>query len=166
MRIADLSVHTPLVALASLALVAGCGGAAATGDVTPAAQPDPAPAATPAPAQPAAETPAAGGASLADGVYTDAQAERGYLVWRDTCAECHGENEMYGTAFMFEWEGSSVGRLYRLISRQMPDDDPGSLPTESYVDVLTYILQLNEFPAGTSELTADEERLDALTIEN
>ena len=161
MRIADLSVRTPLVALASLAFVAGCGGGAATEDVMPATQPDPAPAAMETPA----ETPAAGGASLADGVYTEAQAERGYLVFRDTCAECHGENEMYGTAFMFEWEGSSLGRLYRLISRTMPDDDPGSLPTDSYVDVLSYILQLNDFPGGATELTADEERLNALTIE-
>lgn len=160
MRIAELSPRTPLIALVSLVFAASCGGQAATGGASPAAQPDPAPAEMEAPAA----MPAGGGASLADGVYTEAQAERGYLVWRDTCAECHGENEMYGEDFMFTWEGSSVGRLYRVISRQMPDDDPGSLPTESYVDVLSYILQLNEYPSGASELTADEDRLNALMI--
>lgn len=162
MRITDLSPRTPLAALLALA-VAACGGQPGTDGMDGPAPAGPA-AEAPAP-EAAAPAPAAGGASLADGVYTDEQAERGYLVFRDTCAECHGENEMHGSDFLFEWEGSSVGRLYRVISRTMPDDDPGSLPTENYVDVVTYILQLNDFPAGAAELTADEDRLNALTIE-
>jgi len=37
----------------------------------------------------------------------------------------------------------------------MPPDDPGSLGTEDYTDVLTYLLQLNGYPAGEEELPAD-----------
>jgi hypothetical protein len=160
MRNTELSPRARTIALVAFVSTISWACSSAS-DVAPASQPEPA---APAAAAPAA-MPATGGASLASGVYTEAQAERGYLVWRDTCAECHGENEMYGADFMFAWEGESLGRLYRLISRQMPDDDPGSLPTESYVDVLTYILQLNDYPAGSSDLTADEDRLNALTIE-
>lgn len=151
-------------ALAATTLFAACGGQSGAEGVSPAAgdmEAAPAPAAAAPAEEPAA---ASGGASLADGVYSEAQSERGYLVFRDTCAGCHGTNEMHGTDFMFEWEGSSVGRLYRMISRTMPDDDPGSLPTRSYIDVLSYILELNDFPAGSSELTADADRLDALII--
>ena len=36
-----------------------------------------------------------------------------------------------------------------------PPDDPGSLGTEDYTDVLTYLLQLNGYPAGEEELPAD-----------
>jgi len=46
----------------------------------------------------------------------------------------------------------------------MPDDDPGSLPRQNYIDVLTYILDLNDFPAGSADLMADTERLDLLII--
>lgn len=155
----DLRIVT--AALAATALFAACGGQPAAENVSPAGEMAAAPQAEAPAAEPAA---APAGPSLADGVYSDAQAERGYIVFRDTCSGCHATSEMQGADFMFEWEGSSVGRLYRMISRTMPDDDPGSLPQKSYIDVVTYILQLNDFPAGTSELTADAERLDALTI--
>ncbi len=46
----------------------------------------------------------------------------------------------------------------------MPDDAPGSLPPQQYVDVVTYILQLNGFPPGARELTRDEERMGATTL--
>jgi len=148
-------------AAAALVALAACGGSAGMDGATPASQP--APAQTPA-AAPAQEAAPAGGPSLADGMYSEAQAERGFLVFRDTCSGCHGAAEFRGDDFMFNWEGSSVGRLYRVISRTMPDDEPGSLPTQEYIDVVSYILQLNSFPAGASDLAADEELLDKLTL--
>lgn len=158
---ADLRIVT--AALAATALFAACGGQPGADGVSPAGDMEATAPAAEATAEPAA---ASSGPSLADGVYSDAQAERGYLVFRDTCSSCHATSEMQGADFMFEWEGSSVGRLYRMISRTMPDDDPGSLPQKSYIDVVTYILQLNDVPAGTTELTVDRERLDALIIES
>ncbi len=150
-------------AVAALVALTACGGSSGMDGASPASQP--APAQMPA-AAPAEAAPASSGPSLADGAYTDAQAERGFIVFRDTCSGCHGANEFRGDDFMFNWEGSSVGRLFRVISRTMPDDEPGTLPNQEYVDVVSYILQLNSFPAGSSELTNDEEVLDALTIEN
>ena len=34
----------------------------------------------------------------------------------------------------------------------MPTDNPASLPRETYLDILTYMMQVNEFPAGGGEL--------------
>ena len=99
------------------------------------------------------------------GYYTVEQAERGNEVWDEGCVECHELWEVRGEDFMFEWEGSSVGRLYRVISRTMPDDNAGSLPQEDYFAVVAYILQLNDFPAGEVALGSDIEALDSLMIE-
>ncbi|HKK93135.1 MAG TPA: cytochrome c [Longimicrobiales bacterium] len=159
---ADLRIVT--AALAATTLFAACGGQPGADGVSPAGEMESAPPAEAPATEAPVEAATPGGASLADGVFSEAQAERGYMVFRDTCADCHGTSEMHGADFMFEWEGSSVGRLYRMISRTMPDDDPGSLPRQNYIDVLTYILDLNDFPAGSADLMADTERLDLLII--
>lgn len=104
--------------------------------------------------------------TLADGAFTAAQVERGDEVFTASCVECHSTSEMKGDDFMFNWEGSSVGRLYRAITRTMPESDPGGLPTPDYLAVVAYILEMNGFPAGEMELTADTELLNSLRIEH
>jgi hypothetical protein len=37
----------------------------------------------------------------------------------------------------------------------MPQTEPGSLSQQAYLDIVAYILQRNEYPAGSDELTAD-----------
>lgn len=118
----------------------------------PAAEPSP----SPAPAAP----PAAASAPAGGALYTEAQADRGRQVFRARCSECHYTSEMSDDAFQFEWERRSVGDLLRHVSRTMPDDDPGSLTGAQYLDVIAYILSLNDFPAGPSELTADAPGLE------
>ena len=41
----------------------------------------------------------------------------------------------------------------------MPDDNPGGLPAQTYADIVAYMLELNDFPAGDSELPTS---MDAL----
>ena len=41
----------------------------------------------------------------------------------------------------------------------MPDDNPGGLPAQTYADIVAYMLELNDFPAGESELPTS---MDAL----
>ncbi|MDT8369465.1 MAG: hypothetical protein RQ745_09685 [Longimicrobiales bacterium] len=152
------------LSVVALAL-AGCGGAPVGEPSTP----DPAPASASASTPAATPAPTTGGsrpASLSDGAYAAHQAERGRAVFGGVCSECHDTREFRGADFLFEWEGSSVGRLYRVITRTMPDDDPGSLTATQYLDVVSYILSLNGFPAGEVELVADEAYLNALTIES
>ena len=103
-------------------------------------------------------------AKPATATYTEAQADRGRSAFRATCAECHYSSEFRGSQFQFSWRRRSVGDLYGDISRNMPEDDPGSLEPQVYVDVVAYILQLNGFPAGETELPADETVLDGFSM--
>lgn len=142
------------VVLLSFALVAsGCaagGGAEAT-----AAAP-----AAPVPA-PTADRPT----TLAGGVFTADQASQGGELFGSICAECHASREFVGSDFFFNWEGSNVGRFLQVVSETMPEDNPGGLSTEQYLAVTAYVLELNEYPAGSSPLAHDEEYLATLRFE-
>ena len=101
-----------------------------------------------------------------NGVYTAAQAERGKLAFSNNCAECHGVNleggegkALSGDQFWKDWKESTVGELLTFVKTNMPFDDDGlkkgTLPTGTYVDIVTHILESNGFPAGMQELTVD-----------
>ena len=47
----------------------------------------------------------------------------------------------------------------------MPQDSPGGLTPQQYADVLAYIFELNELPAGQEELSANKEVLRGILIE-
>ena len=144
-------VFARLGVLALLSMLSACAG---SGTVPASRSPGPA---APEPAPATSE--ASGG-----GFFTQAQVDAGQAVWDATCSACHDRVEVSGSDFMFEWEGSSVGRLFRTISRTMPEDEPGSLPRDSYVAVVAYILHLNDLPTGDRPLTADADLLDSLRI--
>jgi len=55
--------------------------------------------------------------------------------------------------------------MFDVISDSMPEDNPGSLKKEEYADVIAYLLQLNKFPAGASELPPDKDALSAILME-
>jgi hypothetical protein len=44
----------------------------------------------------------------------------------------------------------------------MPDDDPGALTRAQYADLLAYILSLNKFPSGSTELATDVKPLNEI----
>ena len=44
----------------------------------------------------------------------------------------------------------------------MPQDNPASIGDEDYLDIMTYVLQGNAYPAGAEALTA--EALDGIQI--
>lgn len=118
----------------------------------------------------AAQTPedpagAATDAVPADGLFTKAQARRGRDTFRQVCAACHSQTEFHGGAFEFMWEGRTVLSLFEQLRSTMPWDDPGGLEPETYVDVIAYLLELNDFPAGDRPLPAEEEVLGSLRIE-
>jgi len=96
--------------------------------------------------------------SVWDGVYTLGQAKRGALK-SGLCVECHGDGfvggpapELAGADFAANWEGRSVGDLFDLIRLTMPDNDPGALSREEYADLVAYILSVNKFPTGATEI--------------
>jgi mono/diheme cytochrome c family protein len=96
--------------------------------------------------------------SVWDGVYTIGQAKRGALK-SGLCVECHGDGfvggpapELAGADFAERWERRSVGDLFDLIRLTMPDNDPGALSREEYADLVAYILSVNKFPTGATEI--------------
>lgn len=105
----------------------------------------------------------AGERSVLDSVYTSAQASRGRTAYRRYCEECHLANLQGGAlepplvspVFIDAWREDYLESLYEFISTRMPKDsdyEPGSLKEKEYVDIVAYILQRNDFPAGTQEL--------------
>ncbi len=98
-----------------------------------------------------------------DSVYSAAQAARGQAVFEGTCTACHDTARFTGGDFMTAWTGKSMGELFKVVSTTMPEDNPGALKPQQYVDVLAYFLKLNEFPAGSEELKA--ETMDGIKID-
>ena len=101
-----------------------------------------------------------------DGVFTAQQAARGQAQFMAHCAECHmadlsgGEGPaLVGNRFWTTWQEATVGTLFDRISKNMPFDDDGklagTLPRQTYIDVVAHILNSNGFPAGPGELTPD-----------
>jgi mono/diheme cytochrome c family protein len=111
--------------------------------------------------------------SVWDGVYTKQQAQRGQAAYRENCAKCHGENlgggeagpPLSGQEFLRRWNGKTAGDLFALMRRTMPTDDPGSLSTREYSDIVAFIFSANEFPAGGNELDRDVNALNEIHIE-
>lgn len=113
-------------------------------------------------------------ASVWQGVYSDEQAERGRSTYLgQSCARCHGETmvgtefgpALVGDEFVAKWSGLSVGDLFTLIHDTMPQDNPGRLSTRQTVDIISYVLKTNEFPAGTKPLDPDGTVLKTIKIE-
>jgi mono/diheme cytochrome c family protein len=125
----------------------------------------------PGPAQPVEADPAptsepSAGAepSTADGIFTVAQAARGKALFDETCSECHEVVDWTDAGFKGRWEDESVFQLWYYINDRMPYDDPWSLSRQQVTDVLTYILELNDLPAGDTELGVDDDTIDDFWI--
>ena len=94
-----------------------------------------------------------------EGVYTAEQAKRGEGPYIDSCAGCHREDlqayngVLLGARFMERWREDSLFSFYRSVHDTMPRGAAGSLPENTYLDIVAYILQANRFPAGNKELT-------------
>ena len=111
--------------------------------------------------------------SVWDGVYTKEQANRGQATYQEECLKCHGESlgggesgpALAGNEFLRRWDGRTAGDLMGVMRKSMPSDDPGSLSTREYSDIVAYILSVNEFPAGQKELDRDVAALSDIRIE-
>src|SRR5437762_2987499 len=88
-----------------------------------------------------------------DGVYTDAQADRGREHYMANCSPCHGVDleglngvRLNGPDFMERWREFNITGLYDFISKSMPrqrpnsPNKPGSLSESTYTDIISLIL--------------------------
>ncbi|MFN0122086.1 MAG: PQQ-binding-like beta-propeller repeat protein, partial [Blastocatellia bacterium] len=111
--------------------------------------------------------------SQAERLYTQAQAERGKLLYAQHCAACHGQSlegtpasPLAGERFMARWGQGDRGldELYHLTKMQMPYGKPDSLPAQQYIDIVAFMLASNGYTAGTRELPVDAAVLKLLKI--
>ena len=113
-----------------------------------------------------------------DGVYTVEQAARGETFYRESCQACHADDlsgfameyseppppALVGNTFASGWNDFTLGELFETITYTMPADDPGVMDPQESVDILAFMLQIAEYPAGETELVADAEALRAYTF--
>jgi hypothetical protein len=63
---------------------------------------------------------------------------------------------------MADFNGASLGEMLDRTRQTMPDDNPGTMSRQQIADVLTYVLSVNKFPAGESELPTQAELLNQI----
>lgn len=97
-------------------------------------------------------------------MFTTDQANRGEKAFQRDCAACHGTTEFKGAFFLNRWSTGTAYQLFDFLRTQMPIDNPGKLDPEEYVAIVTYLLRLNDYPAGKREMPADPAALRAITL--
>ncbi|WP_404404017.1 c-type cytochrome [Pelagibacterium halotolerans] len=116
--------------------------------------------------------------SIWSGVYTEEQAARGEAVYSGACAQCHGirldganadPDQPSGAplaryAFLRDWDGQTLSALYEYSRTTMPQNTPGALDDQQYVDVIAYMLEVSGMPPGETELPADGTALSNIVI--
>ena len=106
-----------------------------------------------------------------DGVYTEEQAKRGREIYLRACGVCHGGDlrgadgpALVGSEFSNKWRDEPVARMFDTTRRTMPQDNPDSLGSQAYIDLISFLLKANGSPAGDAELPLDPEKLEQILI--
>ena len=114
------------------------------------------------------------GSSVWNGVYTEEQARRGEVAYRQSCVNCHGPElegadmtpPLTGGAFTANWNDLTIGDLFERIRATMPLDKPGTLSRQQNADLVAFVLKANLWPAGTTELSRDLGALKQIRIQS
>jgi mono/diheme cytochrome c family protein len=102
--------------------------------------------------------------SIGSGVFTAEQAKRGNDAYQASCSGCHGSDlhatdpeavDLTGPAFRAKWNGKTLQDRFETIRDTMPPGNANTLGDKTYMDILAFILQSNEFPAGNQELAPE-----------
>src|SRR5215813_5174177 len=103
--------------------------------------------------------------TVLDGVYSNAQAERGQGFYTTYCGGCHGNSlegvsapPLTGSRFIERWREGVLDPLYDFIRQRMPFGRPANakpIPDNDFLDILTYILKINGYRSGESDLKRD-----------
>jgi mono/diheme cytochrome c family protein len=104
------------------------------------------------------------GLSIWSGVFTAAQAKRGDDAYQASCSSCHGNDlratngeavDLTGPALRANWNGKTLQERFERIRDTMPLGSPTTLDDKTYMDILAFILQFNDFPPGNQELVPE-----------
>jgi len=99
------------------------------------------------------------------------QQARGKTLYMDKCSKCHQESlrgtseypPLAGDTFWMNWETYTANNLLEQMRTTMPDDAPGSLARENYVDIVSYILKMNDVTL-TADLPTDADELKKVIL--
>src|SRR3954464_6050748 len=108
--------------------------------------------------------------SVWTGVYTTAQATRGTDLYQRVCSECHGKDlegrekspALAGGSFTQQWDGATLKKLFERMQEMPPDNPAARLQPNQYADILAYLLNANEIPAGPQPLVSDKDVLASI----
>jgi len=99
--------------------------------------------------------------TVADRVYSDAQAARGQQLYKTQCVTCHGEAlegvvgpPLAGSGFLAAWSARPLAELVDKIEKTMPPQQPGSVARPQAIELASYFLSASKFPAGATELAS------------
>ena len=106
------------------------------------------------------------------GVYTQEQAARGTLAYRQFCSRCHREDlsggekgpQLKGAAFFDRWHDLTLLDVFTEVQGGMPHDWAVFIPAESARDIVSLLLKESGIPGGDKELPSDFEGLADILI--
>ena len=70
-----------------------------------------------------------------------------------------------GGQFLSNWNGLTLDVMFERIRITMPSDNPARVSRPAKADILAYILSMNRFPAGKTELQYKSELLKDIVFE-
>jgi mono/diheme cytochrome c family protein len=107
---------------------------------------------------------AADAASPAIGPFTQNQVTAGRNAFLTHCSGCHGPYllgnsgpPLAGAPFLEDWAGKSTGQLFRFASSNMPLNAAGTLPEDTYLNLVAFILAVNGARPGAAAFAGDSD---------
>ena len=108
--------------------------------------------------------------TVQDGVYSDAQAARGAVLYTAQCASCHGPSlqglqapPLTGDTFVAAWQKLPLSELASKVRNTMPAGAPGTLTSQETADLVAHILKTGGFRSGAAELASAGEAMSRIT---
>jgi mono/diheme cytochrome c family protein len=110
--------------------------------------------------------------ALADqeGPYTQAQLDKGKTEYNTHCRTCHAANgkgalgpALFGDPFKARFAGQSMADVRQWIHENMPQTAPGSLTDDQLNVLMAYVLSLNGYKPGQTEMSPDSAK--SVTVE-
>jgi alcohol dehydrogenase (cytochrome c) len=92
--------------------------------------------------------------------FTADQAAAGQANYTQFCAACHGANlttlptaHLTGAEFATRWQNRGFNELLSQVRATMPPETPGALPGDTYLTILSFLLQQNGAGADGERIT-------------
>ena len=99
--------------------------------------------------------------------------QAGAKLYAQHCGACHGMKlegqggvpPLAGRDFRWDWDLMGIDSLFEKMLYTMPVDKQSNTNPIQEADILAYILQYNQYPAGSRDLPADADLLRVVRFE-